>query len=282
MQSISADLANAIHRAVAFALDEDIGAGDITAELIAPEQRAEASIITREACVLCGVAWVEEVFAQLGGEVSLHWQAADGDEVAAGAELLRLAGPARTLLTGERTALNFLQTLSATATAAREFARGLEGSSLVALDTRKTLPCLRQAQKYAVRVGGCHNHRMGLYDAFLIKENHIAACGSIALAVARARSLHPDKPVIVEVETLAEYDQAAAAGADRIMLDDFSAEALAEVQARGGSVPLEVSGSVDAARARDLTRAGIQAVSSGALTKHVRAIDLSMRLGLTR
>lgn len=265
---------------VRIALEEDVGPGDITAELIPAEATAAAHIITREACVLCGSAWVEEVFRQVDPNICLTWYARDGEQVAADSKLVSLSGPARGLLTGERAALNFLQTLSGTATAARRYADTVAGSGLTVLDTRKTIPGLRLAQKYAVRVGGCGNHRIGLYDAFLIKENHIAACGGITAAVTRARTLHPNKPVLVETENLEEFKEALAAGVDRIMLDDFSEADLAEVARLRPSVPLEVSGGITEERLRTLATAGVAAVSVGALTKHVRAVDLSMRLRL--
>ncbi|HUH37013.1 MAG TPA: carboxylating nicotinate-nucleotide diphosphorylase, partial [Spongiibacteraceae bacterium] len=195
-------------RMVSFALEEDIGEGDITAELIPADQHADATIITREHAVLCGSAWVDEVFRQLDPRVQLTWQVKDGDNIEPNQVLVKLSGPARSLLTGERTALNFLQTLSGTATTAREYARLVEGTNIKILDTRKTIPGLRTAQKYAVKCGGCHNHRIGLYDAFLIKENHIAACGGIAEAVKQARLNHPEKLVEVEVENLEELQQA--------------------------------------------------------------------------
>lgn len=268
-----------IERTVRWALEEDIGDGDITAELIPADKQATATIITREDAVLSGRPWVEEVFRQLDPRVQLAWHADDGDAVTADQVLVTLHGPARCLLTGERTALNFLQTLSGTATAAREYARLVAGSGVKILDTRKTIPGLRTAQKYAVRCGGCHNHRMGLYDAFLIKENHIAACGGIAQAIATARSNHPGKPVEVEVETLDELQQALEAQADIIMLDEFSAEdartAMALVQGRS---KIEVSGSVTQNTVPQILGIRPDYVSTGSLTKHLRAVDLSMRV----
>ncbi len=268
-----------IEHSVRWALAEDIGDGDITAELIPAGTIASATIITREAAVICGRPWVEEVFRQIDPAVALDWLVEDGDAVQADQLLLRLHGCARSLLSGERTALNFLQTLSGTATTAREYARLVAGTSVKVLDTRKTLPGLRSAQKYAVRCGGCHNHRIGLFDAFLIKENHIAACGGIGAAVATARRNHPGKPVEVEVETLEELDQALAAGVDIVMLDEFDAEAMREAVSRArGRCKIEVSGSIDAGRLQELADSGVDFVSSGALTKHCRAVDLSMRL----
>ena len=279
MADIDLRLHRDIVRTVAWALDEDLGSGDITAELIAADTLARATIITREVAVFCGRPWVDEVFRQLDPEVQLDWQVADGDDIEADQVLVSLSGRARSLLTGERTALNFLQTLSGTATTARDYARLVAGSGIRVLDTRKTLPGLRTAQKYAVRCGGGHNHRMGLFDAFLIKENHIAACGGIAQAVARARQLYPGKPVEVEVEHFAELEQALAAGADTIMLDEFSDDdarrALALV---AGRAQVEISGNVDAASLDRLKALKPDCISSGALTKHLRAIDLSMRI----
>jgi nicotinate-nucleotide pyrophosphorylase (carboxylating) len=269
-----------IPNAVARALEEDIGSGDITAQLIPFDATAEAWIITREDCVLCGQAWVNEVFHQLG-DVTLEWQVAEGAAVLKDQRLLKLQGNARQLLTGERTALNFLQTLSGTATLSRHYARLAEGAPFRVLDTRKTLPGLRLAQKYAVTVGGCSNHRLGLFDAFLIKENHIAACGGIAAAVARARQIAPEKPVEVEVENLQELAEALQARADRVMLDNLSAEDMAlAVQQVQGRCELEISGNLDEQSLARLKHLAVDFVSSGALTKHVKAIDLSMRLQL--
>ena len=275
-----------IRRAVSAALAEDLGFlpladGDITASLIPATQQASASIITREACVLCGSAFVDEVFRQLGGDVRIDWQARDGDTLAANSTLCRLSGPARILLTGERTALNFLQLLSATATTTAHYVQFLQGSNTRLLDTRKTIPGLRFAQKYAVSTGGGKNHRIGLYDAFLIKENHIAAAGSIANAVATARQNFPGKPVEVETENLAELQQALAAGADIIMLDNFSlADIVQAVALNAGKAKLEVSGNITSERLTELAATGVDYISSGALTKHIQAIDLSMRLSI--
>lgn len=271
------DIRQHITHSVAAALAEDIGSGDITAELIPAGTRSKAHVITREACVFCGSAWLDEVFHQLGGIDAVDWHVRDGDEVAANAKLVTLHGDARALLTGERTALNFLQTLSATASQSREFAKLVAGTSIKVLDTRKTLPGLRLEQKYAVVVGGCHNHRIGLYDAFLIKENHITACGGITQAVERAKTLHPDKPIIVEVENIAEFHEAAACQVQRIMLDNFSAAEFEQVQQANSTTPIEISGNITAAAIAELANSNIAAISSGALTKHVRAIDLSMR-----
>ena len=275
-----------IQRAVASALAEDLGFlalndGDITASLIPQQQQASATIITREECVLCGSAFVDEVFRQLGGEVSINWQAKDGDKLAANSALCSLRGPARILLTGERTALNFLQLLSATATTTAHYVQFLQGSKTRLLDTRKTIPGLRFAQKYAVSTGGGKNHRIGLYDAFLIKENHIAAAGSIANAVATARQNFPGKPVEVETENLTELQQALAAGADIIMLDNFSLPDIVQAVAlNAGKAKLEVSGNITSERLTELAATGVDYISSGALTKHIQAIDLSMRLSI--
>lgn len=275
-----------LERAVAAALAEDLGflplaQGDITASLIPPQQQASATIITREDCVVCGTAFADEVFRQLGGEVQLNWQVKDGDKVSANSVLCTLSGPARILLTGERTALNFLQLLSATASVTAHYVQFLAGSKTRLLDTRKTLPGLRFAQKYAVTVGGGKNHRIGLYDAFLIKENHIAAAGSIANAVASARQNFPGKPVEVETENLQELQQALTAGADIIMLDNFSlADINQAVALNNGQAKLEVSGNITSERLTELAATGVDYISSGALTKHVQAIDLSMRLSV--
>lgn len=273
-------------RAVSNALAEDLGflplsEGDITASLIPKTQQASATIITREDCVVCGTAFADEVFRQLGNEVQISWQVKDGDKVPANSQLCRLTGPARTLLTGERTALNFLQLLSATATTTAHYVQFLHGSTTRLLDTRKTLPGLRFAQKYAVTTGGGKNHRIGLFDAFLIKENHIAAAGSIANAVATARQNFPGKPVEVETENLAELQQALNAGADIIMLDNFSlADIKQAVALNAGKAKLEVSGNITSERLSELAATGVDYISSGALTKHVQAIDLSMRLNI--
>ncbi len=269
-----------IERLVTRALAEDIGDGDITAQLIPAGTAARARIITREDAVLCGIPWAEAVFARLDPAIDIRWRAAEGADIRADQTLCELAGDARALLTGERSALNFLQTLSGTATAARRYRDLAAGTGVTVLDTRKTIPGLRLAQKYAVRVGGCRNHRIGLYDAFLIKENHIAACGGIAAAVASARRIAPGKPVEVEVENLEECRQALAAGTERIMLDNFTpAEIAAAVALRGeGATEYEVSGNIDEESLGRYAAAGADFISTGALTKHVRAVDLSFRL----
>ncbi|MDX1391991.1 MAG: carboxylating nicotinate-nucleotide diphosphorylase [Rheinheimera sp.] len=273
-----------ISRAVAHALAEDLGflpleQGDITASLIPAAQQAHATIISREDCIVCGTAFADEVFRQLGGQVSINWLVKDGDRISANSQLCSLTGPARLLLTGERTALNFIQLLSGTATTTAHYVQFLHGSQTRLLDTRKTLPGLRFAQKYAVSIGGGKNHRIGLFDAFLIKENHIAAAGSIANAVAAARHNFPGKPVEVETESLDELQQALTAGADIIMLDNFSlADINQAVAINNGQAKLEVSGNITSERLTELAATGVDYISSGALTKHVRAIDLSMRL----
>lgn len=277
-------LVQEIRRGVSHALAEDLGylplaQGDITASLIPETQQATATIITREDCVICGVDWVEEVFQQLSDQVVIQWFVKDGDAVNANTLLCEISGPARVLLTGERTALNFLQTLSGTATTTAKYVALLGNSKTRLLDTRKTLPGLRLAQKYAVTCGGGKNHRIGLYDAFLIKENHIAAAGSIANAVQTARQNFPGKAVEVEVEDLTELEQALKAGADIIMLDNFhiadiqQAVALNKEQAK-----LEVSGNITSEALKALGATGVDYISSGALTKNVQAVDLSMRL----
>lgn len=272
-------LRRAIVEDVRSALAEDIDSGDITAQLVPAGQQSRGRVITREDCVLAGTAWVDEVFRQLDRDVRLVWCQREGDRVRAGSVLFRIEGPSRAILSGERTALNLLQTLSGTATTARRHADLVVHTRVQLLDTRKTLPGLRIAQKYAVTVGGCHNHRLGLWDAFLIKENHIAACGSIADAVATARRTAPGKPVEVEVESLAELDQALAAGADIVMLDDFTIDDIRTAVARAaGRAKLEVSGGVNEQSLVMLAETGVDFISIGALTKHVRAIDLSMRL----
>jgi len=272
------DLPKDIGETVARALAEDVGSGDVTAGLLPAEARARARVVTREECVLCGTAWFDEVFRQVDPGVEVTWHAADGERVAAGQALCDLRGPARALLTGERTALNLLQTLSGTATAARRFADAVRHTRTRVLDTRKTLPGLRSAQKYATRCGGCQNHRMGLYDLVLIKENHILAAGSIGAAVALARRLQPDLEVEVEVEDLGQLDQALAAGADIVLLDNFDLARLRAAVARtGGRARLEASGNVDLSNVAAVAETGVDYVSVGAVTKHLHAVDLSMR-----
>jgi len=288
------ELKNDIYQTVAWALKEDLGAyneaadanQDITAMLIPEHEQAVATVITREDCIVCGVAWVNEVFEQLDASLNktaeqatkITWFVNDGEAVAANTTLFELEGYARTLLTGERVALNFLQTLSGTATLTSTYVKELSGSETKLLDTRKTLPSLRSAQKYAVLCGGGVNHRIGLFDAFLIKENHIAACGGIAQAVATAKANHSDKTVEVEVESLDELQQALTAGADIIMLDNFTPLMIEKaVTATRGKAKLEVSGNMTIEILREYAKAGVDFISSGALTKHVQAVDLSMR-----
>jgi len=291
----SSKLKNDITATVTWALKEDLGAfdgqtpsveQDITAMLIPEDEQAIATVITREDCIVCGIAWVNEVFAQLDRTLGCNaeqatkitWFVNDGEMVKANTTLFELNGNARTLLTGERTALNFLQTLSGTATLTSQYVKELSGTNTKLLDTRKTLPGLRTAQKYAVLCGGGVNHRIGLFDAFLIKENHIAACGGIAQAVATAKKNHSDKTVEVEVESMDELQQALDAGADIIMLDNFT-PAMIElaVAATRGKAKLEVSGNMTIEILQEYTKAGVDFISSGALTKHVQAVDLSMR-----
>ena len=268
-----------VTRQVRAALAEDIGGGDLTAALIPPARHARARIVARETGVVCGRPWVYETFAQLDPGVTLTWHVEDGDQVEDETVLLELEGSARSIVTGERTALNFLQLLSGTATSAAAHAELVTGTGLQLLDTRKTIPGLRTAQKYAVRCGGCGNHRIGLFDAYLIKENHIAAAGSISAAVRAARSLGPGRPVEVEVEDLVELDEALEAGADLIMLDEFSDDDSREAVGRtAGRAKLEASGSMTAERLPQVAALGVDHVSIGALTKHVRALDLSLRI----
>ena len=276
--ALPADIATVVSRAIA----EDLRDGDLTAELIGRYTSAVARVIAREPATLCGRAWFDETFRQLDGRVTVSWDAADGDAITADTIVCELRGPARSIVTGERTALNFLQTLSGTATATRSFVDIVVGTHTRILDTRKTLPGLRLAQKYAVRCGGGDNHRIGLFDAILIKENHIAAVGSVTAAVAAARRQSPNVMIEVEVESLDELREALATDADRIMLDDFSlADMRGGVELRnahtGKRQSLEASGSVNAASLRAIAETGVDYVSIGAITKHVRAIDFSMR-----
>ncbi|WP_226705170.1 carboxylating nicotinate-nucleotide diphosphorylase [Microbulbifer elongatus] len=268
-----------IERTVREALAEDVGDGDITAQLIPAEREARAKVITREDCVFCGKAWVEEVFRQLDPTLRVIWHLEDGDRARADSTLFELVGNARTILTGERCALNFVQTLSGTATTAASYAALTKGSDIRILDTRKTIPGLRTAQKYAVLCGGCNNHRIGLFDAFLIKENHIAAAGGINNAVRQAHQIKPGALVEVEVESIDELTQALDAGADVIMLDEFTDEMTAEaLKLAKGRAKIEISGSVNEERLQQLSGLAVDYISSGSLTKHLRAIDLSLRL----
>lgn len=266
---------------VAHSLREDIGDGDITAALIPAGRTTTGRVITRERAIIAGTAWVEEVFRQVNPTLSLTWHVQDGDEAVPDQVLFSCEGNARSLLTAERAALNWLQTLSGVATRCAFYARQVEHTSAKLLDTRKTLPGLRLAQKYAVTCGGCHNHRIGLYDAFLIKENHIAACGSIAAAITTARETAPGRPVEVETENLGELEQALAARADVIMLDEFSlVDMRAAVALASGKSRLEASGGINANTLVAVAETGVDFISIGALTKDVTAIDLSMRLGV--
>ncbi len=274
---VPADLPQQVARALA----EDVGAGDLTSALIPADRGGRAEVITREAAIICGVPYVNATFDAIDPKVRVEWHVAEGAPAAANQALFTLQGAARALLTGERTALNFLQLLSGTATATHSYAVLLEGTKCRLLDTRKTIPGLRTAQKYAVRVGGGHNHRMGLFDGILIKENHIMAAGSIASAVAEARRSGGQVPVEVEVENLSELQQAIAAGADIAMLDEFSLPAMREAVATNAAAPtplkLEASGGITAATIREIAETGVDYISVGSITKHIRAIDLSMR-----
>lgn len=268
-----------ITKTVQIALAEDIGSGDITAQLIAENEQAEARVITREDCIFCGKAWVEEIFKQLDPNIEIHWHVEDGQAAKANSLLFTLKGSARSLLTGERAALNFVQTLSGTATTSHQYAQQVAHTQVKLLDTRKTIPGLRTAQKYAVACGGCHNHRIGLYDAFLIKENHIAASGGISEAVARAHQIAPGKPVEVEVETFEELEQALSAKADIIMLDNFSIDDMKKAVAiTAKRAKLEASGNINETTLIPTAETGVDFISIGGLTKHCRAVDLSMRL----
>jgi nicotinate-nucleotide pyrophosphorylase (carboxylating) len=279
-----------ITKMVAIALEEDIGDGDITAELIPADQTSTAKVITRDDCIIAGTAWVDEVFKQLDHQLNTHtqiiWHTTDGQRAAADSLLFELKGNARALLTGERSALNFLQLLSGTATKCQEYADIVKHTRVRLLDTRKTIPGLRTAQKYAVTCGGCLNHRIGLFDSFLIKENHIAACGGITPAIQTAKKNHPDKPAEIEVESLNELQIALSAGADIVMLDNFSIDELkhgvvltaAFNRREGRKVKLEASGNITDETLLANAEAGVDYISIGAFTKHVRAVDLSMRV----
>ncbi|MDG6399682.1 carboxylating nicotinate-nucleotide diphosphorylase [Pseudomonas quasicaspiana] len=263
------------------ALLEDVGSGDITAQLIPAERLAKATVISRDAAVIAGTAWVDAVFRQLDPRVAVHWQVMDGDRVQPNQALFHVEGPARSLLTGERSALNFLQMLSGVATKARHYADIVANTQVKLLDTRKTLPGLRFAQKYAVTCGGCHNHRIGLFDAFLIKENHIAACGGIAQAITAAHKIAPGKPVEIEVESLDELREALDAGADIVMLDELSLDDMREaVRLNAGRAKLEASGGINDDTLLVIAETGVDYISIGAMTKDVKAVDLSMRLSL--
>jgi nicotinate-nucleotide pyrophosphorylase (carboxylating) len=278
---LPADLASQ----VTHALREDVAGGDVTANLVPARQRVRGRVITREAMILCGVAWVEEAFRQLDPQIRLDWQVAEGAQAQPDETLFTVEGPARPILTGERTALNFLQLLSATASQARRYVDAVAGTGCTILDTRKTLPGLRTAQKYAVRCGGAQNHRMGLYDMILIKENHIAAAGSLSKAIASARRTAPRLQVETEVETLEQLEEALQARPEIVMLDNFSLADLRTAVNRnrevGSPVKLEASGGTSLETVRAIAETGVDFISVGAITKHVRAIDLSMRLEFT-
>lgn len=268
------------HEEIAAYLAEDLGSGDLTARIIPETTRATALVTTREPMVLCGQAWFDAVFWQLNQDIGIEWFYDEGSNITANSTLCRINGPARALLTGERTALNLLQTLSATATIARQFANAVDGTGCKVLDTRKTIPGLRQAQKYAVRCGGCINHRIGLFDAVLIKENHIMAAGSISAAIGKAREI-TDLLVEIEVESLDELKEALTAKPDRVMLDNFSLDDLRQaVRLTQGSIELEASGNISLQNIRNVAETGVDYISIGALTKNVSAIDLSMRIEL--
>lgn len=280
--SIALPSSEYITRSVAIALEEDVATGDLTAQLIPADRMSKATVITREDATLCGVAWFDEVFRQIDPSVHVTWKASDGDRVRANQLLCELTGPSRALLTGERTALNFLQSLSGTATETARYAEVLKGTKCRVLDTRKTIPGLRLAQKYAVRCGGGTNHRIGLFDAILVKENHIAAAGSIGAAVAEARRVNSKVMLEVEVENLDELQQALAAKVDRILIDNFSNEDMKTAVriTRGhqnAGIELEASGNMSLETLRGVAETGVDFISVGGLTKHVRAVDLSMR-----
>lgn len=285
LTTMSAELIAHITGSVQAALTEDIGSGDLTAALVPITQRAQARIITREAAVVCGQPWVKEVFRQLDPAVMVEWQVEEGDSVVADQVLCELHGPAQPLLTGERTALNFLQALSAVASATRVCVEAVAGTRARILDTRKTIPGLRLAQKYAVRIGGGTNHRMGLHDGILVKENHIVAAGSISRAVQRAREQGVKVLLEVEVEDLGQAEEAMAAGADRLLLDNFSIERMQEAVAlrdrKSPRTTLEASGGINFDNLRQVAETGVDFISIGALTKNIRAVDLSMRFTFT-
>jgi len=276
-------LKQTIEQMVSQALTEDVnsvdGGVDITAELISVQQNVKASLICREQGILCGQDWFAEVFKQLDASVEINWSAKDGDQLTADTEICQIQGPARAILTGERSAMNLLQTLSGTATSTSHYVAKLKNTHCRLLDTRKTIPGFRLAQKYAVTCGGGHNHRIGLFDAFLIKENHILACGGIHKAVQQANSNHPEHPVEVEVENLRELEQALAAGADVIMLDNFSNDdKITAVKLTAGKAALEASGDITLETIEDVAKTGVDYISVGAITKHIKALDLSLRV----
>lgn len=270
------DLPDDISQVVRWALAEDIGTGDLTADLINKDTRTKAELIAREAGILCGIAWFDEVFRQIDGAVITHWEKKDGDPFQSGQIICQINGPARSILTGERTALNFLQTLSGTATTTKEYVEIISGTNSRILDTRKTLPVLRKAQKYAVACGGGHNHRMGLYDAVLIKENHIRAAGSIKTILEATRQYNV--PVEIEVENLQQLEESLDAGARQVLLDNFDLEELNQaVRLNAGRAILETSGNIDQSNLRQVAETGVDTISIGALTKHIHAIDFSLQ-----
>jgi nicotinate-nucleotide pyrophosphorylase (carboxylating) len=276
--SVQSDLYPIIKKNVRVALEEDIGSGDITASLISGKIQATAQVITRQDAVICGTAWVDETFRQVDPDLCIDWQVKDGDKVTANQVLFTSTGSASSLLTAERTALNFMQTLSGTATISQHYAVMVSETDVKLLDTRKTLPGLRAAQKYAVTCGSCHNHRIGLFDAFLIKENHIMACGGVKESITAAHKLAPGKKVEVEVETFDQLQEALEANADIVMLDNFSFEQMREaVEFVAGRLKLEASGNINDETLLDTAKTGVDYISIGALTKHCRAVDLSMR-----
>lgn len=267
------DIANAVTRA----LEEDIGPGDITAQLIEANKQVDAILISKDNGILCGAAWATEVFRQLDPQVTVDWYFEDGDTLKHGDQIAMISGAARAIMTGERSALNFLQTLSASATFTGQLLASIRHTKAALLDTRKTLPGLRTAQKYAVRVGGGTNHRMGLYDAFLIKENHIAACGGIEKSIASARALHGELPVEIEVQSISELEEAIAAGADIVMLDNFDVDGIRNaVEVNGGKCRLEASGGIEGKQLVKIAETGVDYISIGALTKNCQAFDFSL------
>ena len=281
LNKLSTLLEKDIPRCISRALEEDINSGDITSKLIPEKLRSKAEIVTREFAILCGVSWVNEIFAQLDASVQLNWLAEDGDQIKPDQVFLKLEGSTKVLLTAERTILNFLQTLSGTATRAYQYAQIAKHSNIQILDTRKTIPGLRLAQKYAVSIGGCTNHRLGLYDAFLIKENHIKACGGISIAIERARKMEPNCEIQIEVENLEEFRQAINAKADIILVDNFSTEDMKNIsRIETYSTKIEASGNINLNNLANHLKSSLQInrISCGDLTKSIKAIDLSMRL----
>jgi nicotinate-nucleotide pyrophosphorylase (carboxylating) len=275
---VDASLLAIVKKNVRVALEEDIGSGDITANLISSKAQATANVITRQDAIICGTAWVDETFRQVDPDLSIDWHVKDGDNVKPNQLLFSCTGSASSLLTAERTALNFMQSLSGTATVSQQYANLVASTSVKLLDTRKTIPGLRAAQKYAVTCGGCHNHRIGLFDAFLIKENHISACGGIKQAINAAHKTAPGKKVEVEVESFSQLEEAVSAKADIVMLDNFSYQEMREaVEWVAGRVKLEASGNISEETLLETAKTGVDYISIGALTKHCQAIDLSMR-----